>query len=49
MEKKNHVHFYSSSHKTCGILDLIHYDMFSLVDVSFIDDYSRIKWVFFKE
>ena len=55
--KQNHVHFYSSSHKSSGILDLIHSDVFGPVDVpsigkstyyvSFIDDYSRRTWVYF--
>eukprot|EP01018_Ginkgo_biloba_P007445 Gb_23450 [translate_table: standard] len=49
--KQNRVQFYSSSHKSFGLLDLIHYDVFgpvkvpsiskSLYYVSFIDDYSR--------
>jgi hypothetical protein len=55
--KQNHVQFYSSSHKSCGVLDLIHSNAFVLVDVpsigkstyyvSFIDDYSRRTWVYF--
>ncbi|GLJ33476.1 hypothetical protein SUGI_0673510 [Cryptomeria japonica] len=54
--KQNHVQFYSSSHKTCGVLDLIHSDVFGPVDVpsigkstyyvSFINDFSR-TWVYF--
>jgi hypothetical protein len=31
--KQNHVQFYSSSHKSSGLLDLIHYDVFGLVKV----------------
>jgi hypothetical protein len=55
--KHNHVQFYSSSHKSSGLLDLIHSDVFGLVKVpliskalyyvSFIDDYSRRTWVYF--
>lgn len=55
--KQNRVQFYSSSHKTCGVLDLIHSDVFGPVDVSsigkstyyvsFIDDFSRRTWVYF--
>ncbi|GLJ29753.1 hypothetical protein SUGI_0587340 [Cryptomeria japonica] len=55
--KKNRVQFYSSSHKTYGVLDLIHSHVFGPVDVSsigkstyyvsFIDDFSRRTWVYF--
>lgn len=55
--KQNHVQFYSSSHKSYGLLDLIHFDVFgpikipsilrALYYVSFIDDYSRRTWVYF--
>jgi hypothetical protein len=54
--KKNHAHFYSSSHKSCGLLGLIYSNVFGRVKVpsiskalyyvSFIDDYSR-TWVYF--
>ena len=54
--KQNRVRFYSSSHKSCGVLDLIHSNVFGNIDVpsigkstyyvSFIDDYSR-TWVYF--
>ena len=56
-EKHNHVQFYSSSHKSAGLLDLIHLDVFGPVKVPsiskaqyyvpFIDDYSRRTWVYF--
>ena len=56
-EKQNHVQFYSSSHKSSGILDLIHSNVFGPIDipsigkfayhVSFIYDYSRRTWVYF--
>jgi hypothetical protein len=52
--KQNRVQFYSSSHKTSGWLDLIHFDAFGpikvpsiskdLYYVSLIDDYSRRTW-----
>jgi hypothetical protein len=55
--KKKHVQFYSNSHKSSGLLDLIHYDVFgpikfpyiykSVYYVSLIDDYSRRTWVYF--
>jgi transposase InsO family protein len=55
--KQNHVQFYSSSHKSSRLLDLIHSDVFgpvkvpsiskALYYVSFIDDYSRRTWVYF--
>jgi hypothetical protein len=32
-EKHNHVQFYSSSHKSAGLLDLIHLDVFGPVKV----------------
>lgn len=55
--KQNHVQFYSSSHKSSRLLDLIHSDVFgpvkvpsissSIYFVSFIDDYSRRTWIYF--
>jgi hypothetical protein len=55
--KQNCVQFYSSSHKSYGLLELIQSDVFGLVKfisiskdfyyVSFIDDYSRRTWVYF--
>lgn len=55
--KQNHVQFYSSSHKSSRLLDLIHSDVFGPVKVpsissfvyfvSFIDDYSRRTWIYF--
>jgi len=55
--KQNHVHFNLSSHKSCGVLDVIHSKVFGPIDVpsignstyyvSFIDDYSRKTWVYF--
>ena len=55
--KQNHIQFYSSSHKSSCILDLIHLDVFGPIDVpsigrsvyyvSFIDDFSRRTWVYF--
>ena len=55
--KQNRIQFYSSSHKSSCILDLIHSDVFGPVDVpsigrsvyyvSFIDDFSRRTWVYF--
>jgi hypothetical protein len=55
--KQNHIQFYSSSHKSYGVLDIIHSDVFGLIDVhsigkstfyvSFIDYYSRRTWVYF--
>ena len=57
ISKQNCIQFYSSSHKSSCILDLIHSDVFSPVDVpsigrsvyyvSFIDDFSRRTWVYF--
>ena len=54
--KQNRIQFYSSSHKSSCILDLIHSDVFGPVDVpsigisvyyvSFIDDFSRRTWVY---
>lgn len=54
--KQNCVSFYSSSHKSYGILDYIHLDVFGPVNVpllrkfvcfvSFIDDYSRTFFYF---
>ena len=55
--KQNRVQFYSSSHKSSDVLDLIHSDVFgpvkvpsiskSVFFVSFIDDYSRRTWIYF--
>lgn len=55
--KKNHVQFYSHSHKYLDMLHLIHYDVFGPINFSliaksiyfgpFIDDYSRRTWVYF--
>ena len=57
--KDNHVQFYYYSHKSFGLLDLIHFDIFGqgkfiliskdLYYVSFIDDYSSRTWVYFLE
>ena len=51
IRKKNRVQFYSSSHKSSGLLELIHFDVFgpikvaliskALYYISFIDYYSR--------
>lgn len=55
--KQNHVQFYSNSHKSYWLLDLIHNNVFhpikvpsisrALYYVSFIDGYSRRTWVYF--
>jgi len=55
--KQNRVQFFSSSHKSCGVLDLIHFYGFGPIDVpsirkstyyvSFIDDYGRRAWLYF--
>jgi hypothetical protein len=55
--KQNCVQFYFSSHKSSGLLDLIHFDLFGPIKVpliskvvyyvSFIDDYSRRTWIYF--
>lgn len=34
--KQSCIQFYLSSHKTCSILDLIHYDVFGPIDVPLI-------------
>jgi hypothetical protein len=34
--KQNHVQFYSSSHKSSGLLDLIYFDVFGLVKVPLV-------------
>ena len=58
-KKQSHVQLYSSSHKSYGLLDLVHLDVFghvkvpliskSLYYVAFIDDYSRRTWICFLE
>jgi hypothetical protein len=55
--KENNVQLYSSFHKSVGLLDLIHFDVFGrikvpsiskvLYDVSLVDNYSRRTWVYF--
>ena len=55
--KKNHVSFPSKSTRTKGILELVHSDVFGPVlvpslggsryYVSFIDDFSKITWIYF--
>jgi hypothetical protein len=55
--KKNRVQFKTAAHKTKGILDYVHFDVWGLVRttsqgghmyfVIFIDDFSRKVWVYF--
>ena len=55
--KAHRVSFSTSNHKSRGILDYVHTDVWGLAKVaskggsryfvSFVDDYSRYAWVYF--